>query len=90
MEKKEEELCLLWKEHEHLYNANLEDYRRNDRRQASVRMIAARLELIFSKESGYSQESIALSDKVKRKLDEMEAQEIIRRKQDPLNGSIVW
>lgn len=42
-EKKEVELCYLWQEERNLYDATLNDYRRNDRRQASIAKIAAKL-----------------------------------------------
>lgn len=42
-DEKESLLCSLWEDEEHLYNATMEDHRRNDRRREAIRRIAARL-----------------------------------------------
>lgn len=44
-DEKEALLCTMWEDEEHLYNAALDDHRRNDRRREAIRRIAARLGL---------------------------------------------
>lgn len=44
-EEKEIILCGMWEDAEHLYNAALDDHRRNDRRREAIRRIAARIGL---------------------------------------------